>query len=68
MRISVLKTPQNLQQLLLVSSVYNENNKTDKQVLGIIIPKHCSLDFCCENTLVKIKKTCTKLIAAAKAF
>ena len=55
--IFVLKTAQNLEQLRLVSSIHNENNKNDKRVLGIIISKNTSLDFCCENTLVKIRKT-----------
>ena len=45
--------------------MHNQNNKNDKEVLGIIISKNFSLDFCCENALVKIKKTCTKLSAAA---
>ena len=43
----VLNTAQNLQQLRLVSSVHNENNKNDKGVLGIIISKNVGLDFCC---------------------
>ena len=64
----MLKTAQTLQQLRLVSSVHNENNKNDKGVLGIIISKNFSLDFCCEKTLVKIRKTCTKLSAAANTF
>ena len=64
----MLKTAQTLQQLWLVSSVHNENNKNDKGVLGIIISKNFSLDFCFENTFVKIKKTCTKLSAAANTF
>ena len=53
-RIFVLNTAQNLQQLRLVSSVHNENSKSDKELLGIIILKNFSLDFCCENTLNEI--------------
>ena len=64
----VLKTAQNLQQLRLVSSVHNENNKNHKGVSGIIISKNFSLDFCCENNLVKIRKTCIKLNAAVNTF
>ena len=60
----VLKTAQNLQQLQLVSSVHNENNENHNGVLGIILLKNFSLDFCRENNLVKIRKTCTKLSAA----
>ena len=63
-----MKTEQNIKQLRLVSSVHNEKNKNDKGGLGIIISKNFSLDFCCDNTLVKIRKTCTKLSAAANAF
>ena len=66
--IFVLKTAQNLEQLRLVSSIHNENNKNDKRVLGIIISKNTSLDFCCENTLVKIRKTYAKLSATANTF
>ena len=66
--IFVLKTAQNLEQLRLVSSIHNENNKNDKGVLGIIISKNTSLDFCCENTLVKIRKKCAKLSAYGKYF
>ena len=66
--IFVLKTVQNLEQLRLVSSIDNENNKNDKRVLGIVISKNSSLDFCCENTLVKIKKRYAKLSAAANTF
>ena len=50
--IFVLKTAQNLEQLRLVSSIHNENNKNDERVLGIKISKSTFLDFCCENTLV----------------
>ena len=64
----VLKTAQNLQQLRLVFSVHNENNKNHKGVLGIIISKKFSLDFCCENNFVKITKTRTKLSAAVNTF
>ena len=66
--IFVLKTVQNLEQLQLVSSIHNENNKNDKRVLGIVISKNSSLDFCCENTLVKIKKRYAKLSATANTF
>ena len=66
--IFVLKTAQNLEQLRLVSSIHNENNKNDKRVLGIIISKNTSLDFCCENTPVKIRKTYAKLSATANTF
>ena len=66
--IFVLKTAQNLEQLRLVSSILNENNKNDKRVLGIVISKNTSLDFCCENTLAKISKTCAKLSATANTF
>ena len=58
--IFVLKTAQNLEQLRLVSSIYNENNKNDKRVLGIIISKITNLAFCSEGTLVTIRKTCVK--------
>ena len=63
-----MKTVQNLEQVRLVSSIHNENNKNDKEVLGIIISKNTSLDFCCENTLVKIRKKCAKLSAYGKYF
>ena len=63
-----MKTAQNLEQLRLVSSIHNENNKNDKRVLGIIISKNSSLDFCCENTLVKIKKRYAKLGPTANIF
>ena len=66
--IFVLKTVLNLEQLRLVSSIHNENNKNDKRVLGIVISKNSSLDFCCENTLVKIKKRYAKLSATANTF
>ena len=66
--IVVLKTAQNLEQLRLVSSIHNENNKNDKEVLGIIISKNTSLDFCCENTLVKIRKAYAKLSTTANTF
>ena len=65
--IFVLKTAQNLEQLRLVSSIHNENNKNDR-ALGIIILKYTSLGFCCENTLVKIRKTSAKLSAMANTF
>ena len=64
----MLKTVQNLEQLQLVSSIHNENNKNDKKVLGIVISKYSSLAFCCENTLVKIKKRYAKLSATANTF
>ena len=60
-----MKTAQNLEQLRLVSSIHNENNKSDKRVLGIIISKNTSLDFCWENTLAEIRKTYVKLSATA---
>ena len=60
-----MKTAQNLEQLRLVSSIHNENNKNEMRVLGIIISKNTSLDFFCENTLVKIRKTFAKLSATA---
>ena len=63
-----MKTVQNLEQLRLVSSIDNENNKNDKRVLGIVISKNSSLDFCCENTLVKIKKRYAKLSATANTL
>ena len=66
--IFVLKTAQNLEQLRLVSSIHNENNKNDKRVLGIIISKNTILNFCCDNTLVKIMKTYPKLSATANTF
>ena len=44
--IFVLKTAQNLEQLRLVSSIHNENNKNDKRVLDIIISKKKS--YMCE--------------------
>ena len=66
--IFVLKTAQNLEQLRLVSSILNENNKNDKRVLGIVISKNTNLDFCCENTFAKISKTCAKLSATANTF
>ena len=66
--IVVLKTAQNLEQLRLVSSIHNENNKNGKEVLGIIISKNTSLDFCCENTLVKTRKACAKLNATANTL
>ena len=66
--IFVLKTAQNLEQLRLVSSILNENNKNDKRVLGIVISKNTNLDFWCENTFAKISKTCAKLSATANTF
>ena len=66
--IFVLKTAQNLEQLRLVSSIHNENNKNDKRVLGIMMSKNTGLDFCCENTFVKIGKTYAKLSATANTF
>ena len=66
--IFVLKTAQNLERLQLVSSIHNENNKNNKRVLGIMISKDTSRDCCCENTLVKIRRTCAKLSAAANTF
>ena len=66
--IVVLKTAQNLEQLRLVSSIHNENNKNDERVLGIKISKSTFLDFCCENTLVKIRKKCAKLSAKVNTF
>ena len=66
--IFALKTAQNLEQLRLFSSIDNENNKNDKRVLGIIISKNSSLDFCCKNTLAKIRKTYAKLSATAILF
>ena len=55
--IFVLKTAENLEQLRLVSSIHNENNKNDKRALDIIISK-------------KKKKnlTCVKLSATANTF
>ena len=65
--IFVLNAAQNLEQLRLASSIRNENNKNDR-VLGIIILKYASLGFCCENTLVKSRKTSAKLRAMANSF
>ena len=53
--IFVLKTAENLEQLRLVSSIHNENNKNDKRVLDIIISKKKNL-------------TCVKLSATANTF
>ena len=66
--IFALKTAQNLEQLQLASSIQNENNKNDKWVLGIVISQNTSLDFCSENNLVKISKTCAKLSVTANTF
>ena len=54
--IFVLKTAENLEQLRLVSSIHNENNKNDKRVLDIIISKK------------KKNLTCVKLSATANNF
>ena len=62
------QTAQNLEQLRLVSSTHNENDKNDKRVLAIMISKNTSLDFCSENTFVKIRKTCARLSATANTF
>ena len=66
--IVVLKTAQNLERLRLASSIHNENNENDERVLGIKISKSTSIDFCCENTLVKIRKKCAKLSAKVNTF
>ena len=46
--IFVLKTAENLEQLRLVSSIHNENNKNDKRVLDIIISKKKKKSYMCE--------------------
>ena len=61
-----MKTAQNLEQLRLASSIHNKNSKNDEKVLDIIISKNSSLDFCCQNAAVKIRKTCAKI--GAKGF
>ena len=52
----MLKTAQTLQQLWLVSSVHNENNKNDKGVLGIKYQKSLVLIFAVRTLLSKLGK------------
>ena len=50
--IFVLKAAQNLEQLRLVSSIHNKNNKNDKRILGIIL----AMIFAPRTLLSKLRK------------
>ena len=54
--IFLFKTLQNYEQLRFVYSIHNENSKSDKGALAVIISQNTSLDFAVRTLLSKLVK------------